>query len=580
MKTAIKTIFTIILFFVGLNISQAATNYIDLESDIINAQVYLKKDGIEQILNIIPIKNYEKNTPLYNISLTNNFTKGYYDVYNYFWILDLNEKDYQNISTIIYFGYGYQDRTDSKWYDITQYLIFEYLAGETSEISFIDSNQNFIEPYNEEINMIKKDIANMYLMPSFIAENNEPLATLKINEKLTLEDQNNILNELTIPYVHSANINTSGNKITASFSEPGLHSIPLTKEFKANEEAKIYKKGDTLLFSRGSLNPYTKYIYLNILYPSLDINIKDEYGNTINDKTQVNIYYAPGELYGEYETSNGKIHLDEIYKGDFFLKEINTPYGYLPTKQINFKIESDDLKLDIINKTITKKVTIIKKSEVNKISVLEITDLKNQKSYFLKTNNKGLGIINLPYGKYVIHDTNPEKGYITPDLNFEINENYDENTSIAISSSKIIGTVNINLLDANTQELLKKRASFKIKNVTDGTYLNSGSHYQVDNGQIVLNNLSYGTYIIETIDIDNYISLNNIYEFQISKNAEIIEVNILSKEQEENNKINIDTVDRIVISVPKTGSKRNLLTVIICSLILCLGIYICNYDKN
>jgi len=44
--------------------------------------------------------------------------------------------------------------------------------------------------------------------------------------------------------------------------------------------------------------------------------------------------------------------------------------------------------------------------------------------------------------------------------------------------------------------------------------------------------------------------------------------------------VNIDTVDRIVISVPKTGSKRNLLTVIICSLILCLGIYICNYDKN
>lgn len=595
MKTITKTIFTITLFFTFIITSSAKTNYIGLASTNNNTPIYLKVGDTETYTTMKTIRNYEKNDLLYSITPNIEFERGYFEVYNYYWQLNLNEEDYKNISAFIYFGYGYKNRTDLKWYDITQYLIWDYVLGDSGEISFIDDNNNQINPYESEIAEIKEDIKNMYVLPSFLEEyQNKTVANLKINEKITLKDQNGVLNNISIsnPYNSNLTVDYQNNEVTVSFTEPGTNSLTFTKELLANKEMHIYKKGENILLSRGTFNFYSNSIFFDILYPSLKISLKDNENNQIIEKDiEVAIYNSLDELQGIYKTNEeGEIYLDQIYKDNYYLRELTSPYGYESSKDnIYFKIASDDVELAIINKPIMKEVTIEKllvnkdKITISPNSTFEIINKKtNETTKIVKTNNQGLATFNLPYGSYLIKEINPSIEYITPDISLEINENYLEN-KLTIKSTRLMGNLKVQVLDS-TNNLVKDNVTFKIKNLNTNTYLNNGKSYTTINSELLINNLEHGHYLLEEITASsNYLPLKTYINFNITKESEIVKLNILEdikEEGEQTEKIEtIETEDRFLIEVPSTGNKENLLTVLICTFILCLGIYICNYEE-
>ena len=111
--------------------------------------------------------------------------------------IKMSEEEWQTVQKIAYFGYGYQDHTDIKWYAATQFMIWDYLLKDRGEIYFLDDNNQKINLYTNEINAIQKELNNYPSMPSFSGVS-VPTYHTKINEELVLEDKNNILNQITI----------------------------------------------------------------------------------------------------------------------------------------------------------------------------------------------------------------------------------------------------------------------------------------------------------------------------------------------------------------------------------------------
>lgn len=83
---------------------------------------------------------------------------------------NLSEEQKRKIELIIYYGYGYQNRKDSKWYVITQFMIWKVVSLD-SNIYFTDTlNGQKINKYIKEIDEINKDIINHDEVPSFIKD--------------------------------------------------------------------------------------------------------------------------------------------------------------------------------------------------------------------------------------------------------------------------------------------------------------------------------------------------------------------------------------------------------------------------
>ena len=78
---------------------------------------------------------------------------GYSD--NYAGRLGISESVWKQISLIAYYGYGYSNHTDSKWYTITQIMIWKELD-KNADFYFTDSlNGNKTNKYDSEMNEIK-----------------------------------------------------------------------------------------------------------------------------------------------------------------------------------------------------------------------------------------------------------------------------------------------------------------------------------------------------------------------------------------------------------------------------------------
>jgi len=201
------------------------------------------------------------------------------------------------------------------------------------------------------------------------------------------------------------------------------------------------------------------------------------------------------------------------------------------------------------------------------------------------TDSYGKSSFNLPFGTFIIREINSLEDYTKPDdITIEINENYNENDYINITSTKIKGNIKITTFDDKHNPLLEK-ITFKIKDLNTNTYLQNKESeiYEIINGCLNINNLPYGNYQLEQISSPKNYDLSNNINFKITEDK-TIDISIINKyhNKEENieNIIADNSNTTTKIEVPKTGSKETLITLIICVLGLILGVYICNYNEN
>jgi hypothetical protein len=561
MKKIIKTIILIASFLLISKNVYAASVIIENETEDI--KVHIKTNTIEETRSIQHIRDEETKEYLYNISLQEIDPFYGYDTYDYYYGMNTLEDKLKNkIALIVYYGYGYQDRTDIKWYNITQYLIWEeILKNENGQIYFKDTNNSKIKIYEKEIELIKEDIKNFESNPSFLESGElKNSYDLKLTDKLIFEDTNNKLKDFDIINDSNAiDYEVKNNKLIIKPIEPNIISIIFHRKTENLETMKIYINSlSHNLISRGKINTNNLVLTLNIKEPEVILKGMSLEPNKFPlTDNEYKIYSEEGiELYSNIRLNKeGISEKINLFPGKYYLEQTKTSYGYkLNQERIYFDINKEDITLDIKNELETKKVSIeyqlIKNNSdiaLNSNIKLNIYDEANNFIKEITTDNNGKVSIDLIFGKYKIYKSTQNRD-IKELANIDVNENFNENKAIIIKEE---------LLENNSDNESNIKKGTIIINKID--YINnkplSGIKYALYNkdrelikeaitdldGKIIFKDLETGIYYIKEILNDGDYKRDEEIKIEVKENIDTI----------------ITSNNRTEIDVPNTYSRNN-----------------------
>lgn len=268
MKNKLKKLFALLLMISYLPNIYAATGGVKLDDPILDGKetpikkVYKNLNKSETDYNMgnvykLTITDGDKKITGYCIDFAAELNS-YYDGVNTTSLYDYLNQGINNatktkalvakINQYTKLGYGYNGKTDDKYYLATQILIWEainesgfynsdFYKSRTDEgIKYNLSNIGFTKTNNasdtidltEEINQIKKEIANYSRIPSQCSSQTK--LEIAIGETATYTDNNKVLSQYKINCSEGLKCEVSGNdlKITA-LSEGKEHKITFTK---------------------------------------------------------------------------------------------------------------------------------------------------------------------------------------------------------------------------------------------------------------------------------------------------------------------------------------------------------------
>ncbi len=259
----------------------------------------------------------------------------------------LTKEQLDKINLYIYYGYGYGNHNTSKWYGVTQYLIWKE-ADKQADIYFTDKkNGDKKQLYTTEIKEIEDLIKEHNTEPNFIKD-----YTLSTNSDLVI-DSNIDLDNYEIKT--SAKYEIKDNKIYISKLNVGTYDIELVK--KSNRFS-----NDFMLFlnkdSQNIIIPGNGPIYDKKYKFKIDV-LEGKF--TVNKSSSFNGTKLAGAIYGIYQedklitkVTTGKDGVGTINLpfGEYIVKELEAPAGYkIDSQEHSIRIGADtlDINLDLVN---------------------------------------------------------------------------------------------------------------------------------------------------------------------------------------------------------------------------------------
>ena len=358
----------------------------------------------------------------------------------------LSDSQIDTITKLAYFGYGYQNHTDIKWYPITQVLIWQ-VSDPTGDFYFTDGlNGPRTDRFQNEMNELLTLVNNYSIMPSFSNKSYDIVE----NHSLTLQDTNHVLQNYTIS---DENLIVENNTIFLQNLKEGNYEYTFTKEAPLTYPTLFYYASTSQnLVKRGSINKIESKIKIQVQKTHLEITKIDKdtqsttpSGEASFEGTTYTLYDKNKNPIQEYSLENNQIHIDNLDYGTYYLKETKVGEGYLLNEDITeIEITKEKPKHSIIleNKVIEKKI-IIRKLYGEGNSYQEEKDIsfaiQNQKEELIKiiqTNEEGIVETTLPYGTYTITQINTTDGYEKADT-FIIQVTNQEVETIELRDIKI-----------------------------------------------------------------------------------------------------------------------------------------------
>ena len=350
-------------------------------------------------------------------------------------------------------------------YVFTQQMIWETLG--QSNATFKDSSiQSQYVSFKAEIN---EKIANMKKQPSFVNET----ITLEVGETKTITDSNNVLKDYVsfdktadgIRITHTKGQNTLSitvdetcTKETYKITESTMKSWGIIKEETADKDTTVF-----FTFRDGVQNQLYALNYNDPVTMLLDLKI-DQYGrlelsklNTNGDLVDGAIFTVTGEngYNQEVTVTNGKIILEKLKKGTYYIKEKSSPNGYLlnaETYTATIK-PNQTTKQAIVNDEPTGSITVRKtNSNGDKVQGAKFIIRANEDIYnvaktvkyyskgetieTITTNDIGNAIKDeLPLGSYIIEEIEVPTGYLLNTEKKVVTLKYkDQNTNVIYES--------------------------------------------------------------------------------------------------------------------------------------------------
>lgn len=545
-------------------------------SDIVHAETYageaiwpsefipnvyirkLKSDGTGKYQQAKFIRRSEDNAfvyclqPFVDINNNNvyNVARSDYETY-----LNMSETQWNRISLLAYYGYGYANHTDAKWYAITQILIWR-TAEPTSTFYFTDTLNGTRDDsiFASEIQELENLVANHYKAPKF----EQSQITLPLGSTITLNDSNGVLNNFNISSQTNVNATINNNSITLTATGIGDAKIKLTKtDTKYSMPPIVYfKEGTQNVFRVGSYDPVSVSINMKVIGGRVEITKRDKNSGEIIPEglgklsnATYGIYNAEtDELISQITTDDNAYAISDYLPnvGNFYLKEIKASEGYkLDNQKYFFTIDENNLlvTMDVYEEIITRdfKFTKVYASDKTQIMTPEvgvefgIYDHNNNLISRQKSDLEGKIYFTLPYGNYTLRQLTSTSNYEKiEDYYFEVRE---EGPSVnkVLSNAEITSRVKVVKVDEEGNTIYKSGIKFKIKDLSTGEYVcqkvsypvnTTYCEYETSSTGILITPypLNSGNYQLEEVDqiIEGYVWNNEPLKFSINEDSNII----------------------------------------------------------
>lgn len=544
-----KIIFIVVVFMIGVISVDARVDKIYSAEKIDG--MYIRKisdSGKEVTRHGGFIRRVSDNQFVYCVEpfvdLVNNHT---YDIYdsNYTAILNITDEIWNRISLIAYYGYQYGNHTEDYWYYITQIMIWRTVYPE-GEFYFTDTlgGDNNINKYAKEIAEIESLVNNHYLTPEF--------EEIKVNQGDTKRfvDKNNVLSMYEV--IDNTNVVIEGNELVINGENIGIENIELRKNNDIYEEQPlVYSSDDSQkVLSAGYIEPVSCMINIEVIGYTLKIIKVDALtGDALKmDGIKFNIYDAnTNEFIMEVMTDdNGEIIIDNLSKGSYKIKEIDNQEipGYeINEKEIYFEItgEEEIITVEFPNNPVLGALKVLKVNEDGN-SLAGVTFGLYQSDGALVdivvTDESGIALFeNLQAGTYQLKELATIDGYLLDEtvheIELKLENNKLETVTIKLVNYQPKGSLEIIKVDTNNNPLPETEFVLYDSNRKEIKKAKTNSE-----GKIIVDNLLLGKYYLEEITpADGYQLLDDIIEFEINNNKEVITITVT------NEKIDIDIPD-------------------------------------
>lgn len=544
-----KIIFIVVVFMIGVISVDARVDKIYSAEKIDG--MYIRKisdSGKEVTRHGGFIRRVSDNQFVYCVEpfvdLVNNHT---YDIYdsNYTAILNITDEIWNRISLIAYYGYQYGNHTEDYWYYITQIMIWRTVYPE-GEFYFTDTlgGDNNINKYAKEIAEIESLVNNHYLTPEF--------EEIKVNQGETKRfvDKNNVLSMYEV--IDNTNVVIEGNELVINGENIGIENIELRKNNDIYEEQPlVYSSDDSQkVLSAGYIEPVSCMINIEVIGYTLKIIKVDALtGDALKmDGIKFNIYDAnTNEFIMEVMTDdNGEIIIDNLSKGSYKIKEIDNQEipGYeINEKEIYFEItgEEEIITVEFPNNPVLGALKVLKVNEDGN-SLAGVTFGLYQSDGALVdivvTDESGIALFeNLQAGTYQLKELATIDGYLLDEtvheIELKLENNKLETVTIKLVNYQPKGSLEIVKVDTNNNPLPETEFILYDSNRKEIKKAKTDNE-----GKIIVDNLLLGKYYLEEITpADGYKLLDDIIEFEINNNKEVITITVT------NEKIDIDIPD-------------------------------------
>lgn len=380
--------------------------------------------------------------------------------------------DNADIRKVLYYGWGgpeqwsgFENRAHG--IVVTSLALSYYYYGDNSSFKTIKNFMEFIEKNKVpsfELEFSKSNVlafrdGNIQKTESITLKSGSDIFGITIN----LPDE--------VTYVNEGNGNRqTGGSLTIKGKTKFHFEAPLNVEldkWNTGEQTKSYNFSPILAKAGGSYQStgYGEYVedpskttsltvdWLQLA--SLELTKTDVYGNLINGA--VFRLWNNGDYDKEVTVTNGKIKVDNLTTGIYYLQEKTAPQGFLVDDTI-YTITlnaGDSASQTVSNKEPTGKITVVKESEnkdriigakFNVVADGEIISAAGKVLYnngdvvdTLTTDKQGTAVTkNLPLGNYIVYETQAPTGYLLNTERYQVSLRYDNQTTPVITSSTTI----------------------------------------------------------------------------------------------------------------------------------------------
>ncbi len=482
-----------------------------------------------------------------------------YDGYmsDYEVVANLSPEQWRMISLIAYYGFEYVDKeanidhTASKWYSVTQMLIWQYATTEF-EIYFSKSIRNErIEKYTEETAEVLRLVEEHSKKPNL---GNNIVAYLGSN--LVINDSNNVLKGYKIISSNNVNATIDGNQLKITPNSKGDFSITFQKEFNKYDGLPIVYTNATSqnVMAKGNLDPNSFMITGTVKTGGLELKKYDSINKSCTPQKDGSLSGSVYKLYKEDGTfvqdliigTDCSASADNLDVGKYYVLESKAGIRYeLDTEKHYFTLSAENphASLTVYDKPIfgnlklKKYDSITKKCTPQKDGSLSGAIYKLYKSdgTFIQdleiNSNCEATANNLDIGKYYIKES---KAGIRYELDltqhdFEISLN-QLNAELTVYEKPVFGELHLRKVDATTNTCVSQKNS-SLANAVYKLYKETGEFVQ----DLVINseceasasNLDVGRYYIQESQSGLHYEIDpEKYYFDITASKMVMELTV------------------------------------------------------